>query len=133
MKILVDTSVRSSAFRRDSPPDDPAVRRWPHALRDEDVVVTCGVVVRELRQGLLPVGVRTTIQNRILALPSIVPTVDGHVEASEIWNRCRRAGVQLGTVDALIARLSIAYSIPLLSTDRDFEHAARVVPLELVR
>ena len=40
--------------------------------------------------------------------------------------------MQLGTIDALIAQLSIGYSIPLLTTDRDFEHAARVVPLELV-
>ena len=48
MKILVDTSVWSLAFRRDAPPEDPAVSRLLRALQDDDVVVTYGIVVQEL-------------------------------------------------------------------------------------
>jgi len=33
--------------------------------------------------------------------------------------------VQLGTIDALIAQLCITHGLTLLSTDKDFVHAAR--------
>lgn len=46
-------------------------------------------------------------------------------------NTCRRHGVQLGTIDALIAQLCIEHDLALLTTDQDFTHAARFVPLRL--
>jgi predicted nucleic acid-binding protein len=41
--------------------------------------------------------------------------------------------VQIGTIDALLARLCIRYDLVLLSTDRDFEHLARIAPLRIWR
>jgi predicted nucleic acid-binding protein len=38
---------------------------------------------------------------------------------------CRQAGVQIGTVDAVLAQLCIRHDLTLLTTDRDFTHAAR--------
>jgi len=73
--LLVDTSVWSLAFRRDTPPD------VPHAA-----------------------GLRTT---------------------------CRQGGVQIGTIDALIAQLAIHHGLTLLTTDQDFAHAAKHRPLRL--
>lgn len=39
--------------------------------------------------------------------------------------------MQLATVDALIAQLAIRHELTLLTTDRDFSHAARHIPLRL--
>lgn len=44
--------------------------------------------------------------------------------AAELRNKCRRAGVQVGTIDALIAQLCIRHDLVLLTTDRDFVLAA---------
>ncbi|MDZ4349420.1 MAG: hypothetical protein U1A22_07790 [Xanthomonadaceae bacterium] len=44
---------------------------------------------------------------------------------------CRRKGLQIGTIDALIARLSIEHELNLLTADTDLGHAARFVPLRL--
>lgn len=44
---------------------------------------------------------------------------------------CRRAGVQLGSVDALIAQLAIAGDHILLTTGTDFQLAATHVRLQL--
>jgi predicted nucleic acid-binding protein len=37
---------------------------------------------------------------------------------------CRRSGVQVGTVDALIAQLCVSHDLTLLSTDKDFKVAS---------
>lgn len=50
---------------------------------------------------------------------------------SALNNTYRRAGVQLGTVDALIAQLCIRHGLTLLTTDLDFTHAARYCDLEV--
>ncbi|MHB8571155.1 MAG: PIN domain-containing protein, partial [Metallibacterium sp.] len=59
------------------------------------------------------------------------PARDTHIQAATLRNTCRRKGVQLGTIDALIAQLCIEHDLALLTTDKDFVHAARFVPLRL--
>lgn len=54
-----------------------------------------------------------------------------HIAAAEIRNRCRRAGVQIGTINALLAQLCIRYDLMLLSTDGDFARVAAHTPLRL--
>lgn len=48
-------------------------------------------------------------------------------------NACRRAGVQLGTIDALLIQFCGRHELTLLSTDPDFAHAAMQVPFRLWR
>lgn len=98
---------------------------------ETDLVVTTGIIVQELLQGFLPERTQAEIRRRFSALPAVQPTRDDHVAAASLRNTCRRAGVQLGTVDALIAQLCITYDLELLSADRDFEHAARHCSLRL--
>lgn len=130
MTVLVDTSVWSLALRRDSPTNNAAVVRLTKAL-ESDLVVTTGLIVQELLQGFLPERTQAEIRRRFGALPAVQPTRDDHVAAADLRNACRRAGVQLGTIDALVAQLCINHNLELLSTDRDFEHAARHCDLRL--
>jgi hypothetical protein len=46
-------------------------------------------------------------------------------------NTCRRAGIQVGTIDALLAQLCIRNDLALLTTDNDFVHAALHCPLKV--
>jgi predicted nucleic acid-binding protein len=46
---------------------------------------------------------------------------------------CRRAGVQIGTIDALLIQLCGRHDLTLLTTDRDFVHSAKHVPVKLWR
>ncbi|MGH6679305.1 MAG: PIN domain-containing protein [Bradyrhizobium sp.] len=68
---------------------------------------------------------------RFSAVPLVVPDRDDHIGAAELRNRCRRAGVQVGTIDALLARLCIRHGLTLLTTDRDFRHIARHCSLKV--
>ena len=65
------------------------------------------------------------------ALPLLVPDRADHIEAAELRNTCRRQGVQVGTVDALLAQLCRRHELVMLSTDRDFELLARHVGVRL--
>ena len=68
---------------------------------------------------------RILILDHFSAVPLLAPDRDDYIEAATVRNDCRRAGVQAGTIDALIAQLCIRHSLTLLSTDRDFEHIAK--------
>jgi len=68
---------------------------------------------------------------RFRALPLSFPEREDHVSAAEIRNTCRRAGVQLGTVDALLAQLCISNGLTPLTTDQDFSHAAQHIKLKV--
>lgn len=67
----------------------------------------------------------------LLFADTSAPTTDDHIAAAELRNRCRRVGVQVGTIDAILATLCIRRDLTMLTADRDFEHVARHEPLRL--
>ena len=131
MTLFVDTSVWSLAFRRDEASAAPEVRALRHALEGGETVVTTGLILQELLQGFAGPRARKNIIDRFAALPLLIPDRQDHIEAAELRNRCRRAGVQVGTVDALLAQLCIRHQLTLLTTDNDFVRAASHCPLRV--
>jgi predicted nucleic acid-binding protein len=125
MTLLVDTSVWSLALRRDAESALPEVVQLKHALFGSELVVGTGLVLQELLQGFSGPKARAQIVDRLGSLPLLQPDRDDHVDAAALRNTCRRAGVKLGTIDALLARLCIRHELTLLTTDKDFTHAAR--------
>lgn len=131
MTLLVDTSVWSLALRRDASASEPEVHFLKDALLGTDVVVTTGLVLQELLQGFSGPKSSARILERFAALPLLQPDREDHVAAAALRNTCRRAGVQIGTIDALLAQLCIRHDLTLLSTDRDFRRAAEHCPLRV--
>ena len=120
MNLFVDTSVWSLALRRDHPPIGPEVDRLRQALDSGDAVFSTGLVLQELLQGFSGPKARDQIVDRFTAVPLLVPDRDDHIAAADIRNRCRRAGIQIGTIDALLAQLCARHDLVMLTTDRDF-------------
>ena len=131
MTLLVDTSVWSLALRRDSPGQSVEVRALRQALDGADAVVTTGLILQELLQGFSGPNANEAIIHRFGVLPLIQPDRQDHVAAAEVRNVCRRGGVQIGTIDALLIQLAGRYELTLLSADKDFLHATRHVPFKL--
>lgn len=125
MTLLVDTSVWSLALRRDVEAAEPEVKELKEALFGAEVVVVTGLVLQELLQGFSGAKAQTQIIERFSALPLLQPDREDHIAAARLRNACRRAGVQIGTIDALLAQLAIRHDLTLLTTDKDFTHAAR--------
>ena len=103
------------------------------ALSEGEAIFTTGLILQELLQGFRGPKAHEEIVERFAALPLLVPDREDHVQAAELRNGCRRQGVQVGTIDALLAQLSIRHGLVLLTTDRDFERVAELVSLELWR
>ncbi len=125
VNLFVDTSVWSLAFRRDQSQSEPAVDRLRQALGAGEALYSTGLVLQELLQGFRGPKARDAIIDRFAALPLLVPDREDHIAAADIRNECRRAGVQIGTIDALLARLCTRHELEMLTTDHDF---GRMVP-----
>lgn len=125
MPMLVDTSVWSLAFRRDKDSGAPEVAVLRAALESGETVVTTGFIIQELLQGFAGPRAQEQLVARMAALPMLVPDRDDHIAAAALRNHCRRAGVQLGTIDALLAQLCVRHELLLLTTDQDFFFASR--------
>lgn len=93
--------------------------------------MTTGLIYLELLRGFTRPGSRTTIEQNFSAVPFIEPTIDDYAGAADVSIICRRAGVQLGSVDTLLAQLCMARDLTLLTGDADFTHAARHVSLQV--
>ena len=131
MTLLVDTSVWSLALRRDVEVATNEVIALREAIEGSDVVVTTGLVLQELLQGFNGPNDKQAIIDRFGALPLIQPDRQDHVAAAEVRNACRRSGVQIGTIDALLIQMCGRYDLTLLSSDKDFLNASRLVPFKL--
>lgn len=126
----MDCSIWSRFYRHDIPDTDPFVVGISGELANR-AVVTTGIVYLELLRGFTRASTREEIHEQFDAVPFIEPTRDDYAAAADLSITCRRAGVQLQTVDALIAQLCIANDLQLLTADADFVHAAQHIPLRL--
>jgi predicted nucleic acid-binding protein len=129
--LFVDTSVWSLAFRRDAVSSVAEVSVLRRSLESGDTIVTTGLILQELLQGFSGPKARRDIIDRFGALPLLVPARQDHIDAAELRNRCRRAGVEIGTIDALLAQLCIRHALTLLTTDKDVVHVAAHCPLRV--
>ena len=131
MTLFVDTSVWSLALRRDLSPPVREVTALIEAIQRSETIITTGLVLQELLQGFSGPKARDQILERFSAIPLLVPDRTDHVEAAEIRNQCRRAGVQIGTIDALLGQLCIRHDLTMLTTDNDFRRIADRSPLRI--
>jgi hypothetical protein len=133
LSLFVDTSVWSLALRRDDPPPLDEVRELRRSLDAGETVVTTGLVIQELLQGFRGPKARAQIVERFAEFPILAPARQDHIDAADLRNSCRRAGIQIGTIDALLAQLCIRHDLIMLAVDADFARVAEKSALRLWR
>lgn len=134
MNVLVDTSVWSLALRR---------KNESLSANEKLLVIELAELIREgrarmiglIRQELLS-GIKTAEQYEKLKLylrafpDEAIDTMD-HEEAANASNRCRAKGVVVSIVDILLCAVGIKREWAIFTTDPDFSHYARVLPLSV--
>lgn len=130
MSIVVDTSVWSLALRR---------RRGSVELEAHELAALIregrAAIIGPIRQELLS-GVSSEQQYQILReylrpFPDVALEVDDYEEAASFFNRCRAKGVQGSNTDFLICAVAVRRQLPILTTDADFSHLSRLLPIQL--
>ena len=131
LSLFVDTSAWSLLFRRDHPAGDVHAAELARALQAGDRIVSTGIVLQELLQGFHGPKSRSRLLERFSAIPLIVPDRQDPVEAAQLRNQCRRKGIPVGTIDALLAQLCLRHDLILLTADGDLLQLARHCPLRV--
>jgi predicted nucleic acid-binding protein len=132
MSVLVDTSVWSLALRRARPMVSPHVARLADLVRSGEVVLI-GPIRQEILSGIRNRAHFVRMRDHLASFPDLPLRTDDFVRAAEHANTCRAGGVQGSSTDFVITAVSERYDLEILTTDRDFERFARVLPIRLVR
>ena len=128
MRVIVDTSVWSLAFRRKKSADAPEVAALQHLI-EEGLVVLIGPVRQEVLSGIRHPEQFERLRERLASFPDLGLTSKDFELAAELCNQCMSQGVQAAHTDFLIAAAAIARDFAVLTTDKDFKHIAQIVPV----
>lgn len=84
-------------------------------------VVTCGVVLFELLQGIKNPDEETKVQNALQALPHLEMTRDLWIRAGQLAAKLRNTGHTLPLSDIIIATLALEHACAVMTIDHHFE------------
>jgi predicted nucleic acid-binding protein len=134
--VLVDTPVWSYALRRRKVDLSPIEQRFIRTLSDL-VRQQWAQLLGPIRQELLS-GIREELQFRRIRdylgdFPDVRLDSADYEEAARISNQCRRSGISSSPVDMLVCAVALRHGWEIFTTDRDFLHYARVVPVKMFR
>jgi len=131
MSVLVDTSVWSLALRRARATSSPYAARLADLVRDGEIVLI-GPIRQEILSGIRNRAQFVRLRDHLASFPDLPLQTDDFVRAAEHANTCRARGIHGSSTDFVITAISERYDLDILTTDRDFERFARVLPIRLV-
>lgn len=132
MKILVDTSVWSLALRRKKESSSGAADLLKEYIETGEYVCLIGIILQEILSGVTSEKLFSQLEDHLSAFPMIAIEREDYVKAARLRNNCKKKGIQVGTIDALIAAVCIKNDLLLLSTDKDFQLIANNSELKLI-
>jgi len=131
VKVLVDTSVWSVALRRrNQAPNDPVSSSLAVLVEDGRVAII-GPIRQELLSGIRERAHFERLRDHLRAFSDTAVTTDDHEEAAAFFNRCREKGIHGSNIDFLICVIAARHGFSIFTTDEDFGHFAKVLPIAL--
>lgn len=130
MKVLVDTAIWSLALRRGHPQNDSVANELSTLVEDRRVAMI-GPIRQELLSGVKETGQFERLREHLRSFPDTEITSDDYEQAASFFNRCRAKGIQGSNTDYLICAVAVRNEFSIFTTDEDFTHFARVLPIEL--
>ena len=125
--MLIDTSVWIDFFRGKTPGADVVT-----TLLEDGTAATAGPIVLELMRGITREKDRQAVARglegcELLSMPDRLWEQSG-----EIGALVARKGVEIKSMDLLIATYAITHRVPIVTSDRDFTLLARAgIPIHV--
>lgn len=130
MNIVIDTSVWSLALRRRKAVRAIEALELAELIR-EGRVAMLGPVRQELLSGVANPEQHETLREYLRAFPDVPLEPEDYEEAAAFFTRCRAKGIQGSNTDFLICAVASRRQLGILTTDIDFAHFAKVLPVHL--
>ena len=129
MKVLVDTSVWSLAFRRKEP-SETAKKLTDLVL--SSLVIMIGPVRQEVLSGISDKNVFSKLKIKLKAFDDFAIDTKDYETAAEFYNICRQNGVQGSHIDFLICAVAHDNNFLIYTTDTDFDNFSKYLPIQLL-
>ena len=126
----MDTSVWSLALRRGhgrTHPEQEELRRLVLA----HVAEIIGPVRQEILSGVRDKAQFARLETHLAAFPDIPLRSEDFVTAAKFFNLCRSKGIQGSNTDFLICAVAVRCELAIFTTDADFRHFTKCLPIVL--
>ena len=133
MKVIVDTSIWSLALRRQSHIQNPEAETLKKIIRNGEDIYLIGIILQEILQGIRKAKDFARLKKYLDAFPLLEIKREPYIKAAELKNHLSKKGIQISTIDALIASAAIVNDCCLYTNDKDFDHIAKHSQLKLFR
>ncbi len=134
MNVLVDTPIWSLAFRRRpthlSKTEHILVDAWSRLIQDNQAVLI-GPVRQEVLSGIRHVQVYDRLRKLLRAFNDEPLTLEDYEAGAKCGNICRLRGITGSTIDYLICAVAVRRKLAIFTTDADFTHYAKHLPIQL--
>jgi hypothetical protein len=130
MNIVVDTSVWSLALRRRRAVGSAEAVELAELIK-EGRAALLGPVRQELLSGVPVARQYETLREHLNAFPDVTLESADYEDAARFFTRCRAKGVQGSNTDFLICAAAARRQLAILTTDADFTHLAKLLPIQL--
>ncbi len=129
--VLVDTSIWSLALRGSSAREAAIAERLTQLI-DENRVKIIGAIRQELLSGYTDKNSYDKLCQKLKYFPN-EPVLDFDYEAAaEYSNFCRSKGIQGSHTDFLICAVAVRAKFKIYTTDNDFNHYIKHLPVKLL-
>ena len=133
MSVLVDTSVWSAALRRRKVDEESPVVRELRELIAEGAALMIGPIRQEILSGIRQSRQFESLRELLRPFPDVKLTTADYERAAEHFTICRRQGVQGSNTDFLICAVAERLQVAIFTSDGDFTHYLKLLPIELHR
>ncbi|MBN2684518.1 MAG: PIN domain-containing protein [Pontiellaceae bacterium] len=133
MKIIVDTCVWSLALRRPASETPQTPVSELESLISDNRIQMIGPIRQELLSGVRDQIQFKKLEKNLRAFPDLTVTTGDYVLAAKFFNLCRANGLQGSNTDFLICAMAVQHKLSIYSTDQDFIHFAKYLPIRLHR
>lgn len=133
MKVIIDTSIWSLALRRHTDIQNTEVEVLKKMIIGGESIFLLGIILQEILQGIKRPQDFIRLKEYLDPFPLIEIAREHYIKAAELMNHLSRNGIQVSTIDSLIATTAIINDCHLYTNDRDFYHISRYSKLKLLK
>ena len=132
MRMLVDTSVWSLAFRKKelNNEDQKIIAKLSKAIRELNIEII-GPIRQEILCGIKNTELFEKLKVKLGVFKDLQINTEDYELAAEYFNKCRSNGIQGSHIDFLICAVSVSNKLKIFTLDKDFENYKKYIPIKI--